>query len=192
MQVIGKTGNMMRLIRIMRILRIFKMVRHFSSLQSLIYTLRKAYKELGLLCLIVSVSILLFASLIFAAEADGPKRDEWYFSESFWWGLMTFTTVGYDITPDTFWGKLIFGMCAIAGIFIIYLPIPIVVTGFASCYRNKLQRNKIALKKRLRNQKMKEDKMAEDKKKLFGYFTNVGIYMTQPNPLSEERENLLG
>ena len=74
MQIIGKTGNIMRLIRIMRILRVFKMVRHFSSLQSLIYTLRKAYKELGLICLIVSVSILLFASLIFAVEADGQEK----------------------------------------------------------------------------------------------------------------------
>ena len=192
MQIIGKTGNIMRLIRIMRILRVFKMVRHFSSLQSLIYTLRKAYKELGLLCLIVSVSILLFASLIFAVEADGPEKATWSFTESFWWGLMTFTTVGYDMTPATFWGKLVFGMCATAGIFIIYLPIPIVVTGFASCYRNKLWRNEIFLKKRIINQKKKEERMLEDKKKLFINFAKVGIYITQTQQLLEESESLLG
>ena len=45
-------------IRIMRILRVFKMVRHFSGLRSLIYTLEKAYKELCLLCPLVGVAIL--------------------------------------------------------------------------------------------------------------------------------------
>ena len=38
--------------------RIFKLVRHFAGLQSLIYTLKQAYKELGLLFLLVAVAIL--------------------------------------------------------------------------------------------------------------------------------------
>ena len=39
---------------IMRILRIFKMVRHFVGLQSLVYTLHQAYKDLGLILIIIS------------------------------------------------------------------------------------------------------------------------------------------
>ena len=42
----------------MRIMRIFKLVRHFAGLQSLIYTLNQAYKELGLLVLMIAVSLL--------------------------------------------------------------------------------------------------------------------------------------
>ena len=49
LQVIGKAGKIIRLLRIMRIMRIFKMVRHFAGLQSLVYTLQQAYKELGML-----------------------------------------------------------------------------------------------------------------------------------------------
>ena len=39
-------------------MRIFKLVRHFAGLQSLIYTLNQAYKELGLLLLLIAVSLL--------------------------------------------------------------------------------------------------------------------------------------
>ena len=129
-QVIGKAGKMIRLIRVMRILRIFKLVRHFAGLQSLLFTLRQAYRELGLLMLLVFVAILTFSSLVYFAEKEGYDDgsltvNNWTFVESFWWGLMTITTVGYDLDPKTFLGKLIGGFCALSGTFILTLPIPI-------------------------------------------------------------------
>jgi len=109
----------------------------------------QAYKELGLLMLLVSVAILTFSSLVYFAEKEGHEaRDDgkvnaWTFHESFWWGLMTITTVGYDLSPKTFLGKLIGGFCALSGIFILTLPIPIVVNSFASYYKNRLWRNEV-------------------------------------------------
>ena len=118
-EIIGKAGKIIRLIRIMRILRIFKLVRHFAGLQSLIHTLQQAYQELGLLLVLVAVAILTYSSLVYFAERDydgdagmnctdwQPDYDKnkwtsvinhpcysWTFVESFWWGLMTITTVG--------------------------------------------------------------------------------------------------
>ena len=60
-QIMGKAGKIVRLVRVMRIMRIFKLVRHFAGLQSLIYTLNQAYKELGLLMLLVGVAVLTFS-----------------------------------------------------------------------------------------------------------------------------------
>ena len=90
----GKAGKIVRLVRVMRVMRIFKLVRHFAGLQSLIYTLNQAYKELGLLMLLVGVAVLTFASLVYFAEKDNPSGS-WSFLDSFWWGLMTLTTVGW-------------------------------------------------------------------------------------------------
>ena len=158
-EIIGKAGKIIRLVRVMRILRIFKLVRHFAGLQSLLYTLQQAYQELGLLLVLVGVAILTYSSLVYFAEKEVPDQQNcsaglivegrswreiasdpcysWTFVESFWWGLMTLTTVGYDLNPKTLLGKLVGGFCALSGVFILTLPIPIVVNSFASYYKNR-------------------------------------------------------
>ena len=69
-----------------------------------------------------------------------------------------------ELSPSTFPGKLIGGslasrmrispysipqlsggLCALCGIFILTLPIPIVVNSFASYYKNRLWRNEVHL-----------------------------------------------
>ena len=63
---------------------------------------------------------------------------------------MTITTVGYDLNPKTFFGKFVGGFCALSGVFILTLPIPIVVNSFASFYKNRLWRNEVELRKQER------------------------------------------
>ena len=74
------------------------------------------------------VTVLMFSSLIFAFEREGPEASNWSFYDCIWWGLMTLTTVGYHLQPSTFFGKFICGLCALCGVFILTLPIPIVVS----------------------------------------------------------------
>ena len=59
--------------------------------------------------------------------------------------------MGYGTqTPSSIAGKAIGGVCAIVGVFILTLPVPIVVNSFASYYKNRLWRNEVAHKRRLR------------------------------------------
>ncbi|CAB4060052.1 KCNB1 [Lepeophtheirus salmonis] len=98
--IIGKAGKILRLVRVTRILRVFKLVRHFAGLQSLFFTVKQVYKELGMLVMLVGISVLTFSSLVYFAEKekeineDGVIEKGWSFIDSFWWGLMTVTTVG--------------------------------------------------------------------------------------------------
>merc|ERR1712240_665181 len=107
----------------------------------------------------VRVTVLMFSSLMFAFERDGPHPELWSFYDCIWWALLTLTTVGYHLQPETNLGKMACGLCALCGLFIITLPIPIIVSSFAVCYRNRLCRNEIASRKRLgkMNKRAKEE-----------------------------------
>ena len=205
-QLIGKAGKMVRLIRVMRLMRLFKLARHLAGLQSLVFVMKRAQSELGLVQIIIMVTILTFASLLYTAENARDHSNYnctvweanhtqsldraylhpcyiWTFFDSFWSSLMNITTCGYAIAPQTLLGKLVAGFCTLCGVFILKLPIPIIVNSFSALYDSRMWRNEVEAKKKLhiltQAAKAKEEERRMQKREIIMVRTSI-IYLTNP------------
>lgn len=132
----------LRILRLVRVFRIFKLSRHSSGLQILGLTLRKSLRELGLLVFFLIIGVVIFSSMAYYAEAGDPDtflgRS---IPETFWWALVTMTTVGYgDMYPKSLWGKLVGSCCALCGVLAIALPVPVIVSNFDAIYKKHRSR----------------------------------------------------
>ena len=78
------------------------------------------------------------------------------------------------------------------GIFILTLPIPIVVTSFAACYKNRLWRNEITMKKRMVSNYNHKDHRLSEKRNLFPDLAGAGgFYIQKPDNLDIQDDSSL-
>ena len=121
--------------RILRIFRIFRLIRRHRGLQILVYTIRASMKEILLLLLFVIIGTILFSSLVYYAEESSDKPFT-SIPHSFWWAVITMTTVGYgDMVPSTPWGYVIGAGCSVSGVLLIAFTVPVIVNNFLLIYR---------------------------------------------------------
>jgi len=138
-----RTTTVFRAVRLFRVLRIFKLGRYSAGMQVFYGALAHSATSLSLLGFLMAITIILFSSVMYIVEGQGDKTDE-YCAENapnacefrtipttFWWAIVTMTTVGYgDAVPFTTAGKLIASATMICGIIVIALPISVLGNNF--------------------------------------------------------------
>lgn len=142
--------KMARIVKTLRIIRIFKLARHSTGLQALGNTMKANYRELGLLFLLLGMGAIMFASLIFVFEKEDADTTFHTMLDAYWWAIITMTTVGYgDVSPITGFGKVLGCFCAIFGVLVIGLPIPIIGNSFTKFYtrQKRWEKNESAVVK---------------------------------------------
>ena len=92
-------GNLyvLKVVRLSRVLRIFKLGRYIKSTKMLNKMIYESSYEIQLLTMMFSMSIILFSSLMYYIEEQALGYESPFMSipDTFWWAIISFTTVGY-------------------------------------------------------------------------------------------------
>ena len=128
---------------------ILKLVRYSAALQKFFSYLWNSRNELFMLVQVVAIMVFFFGSLVYSVEKDEPDTPFEDMPSSFWWAVITMTTVGYgDMVPKTYLGMFVGAMCAMAGVLVVALPVPVIVSNFAMYYSHTQARAKLPKKRR--------------------------------------------
>jgi voltage-gated potassium channel len=120
------------------VLPFFKLVRYSPAMRSLFAALHAERRTLIGCLVILAGAVLVFASLLYAAEHDVQPDRLGTIPQAMWWAIVTLGTVGYgDVVPVTPLGKLISVFAIIGGLAMIALPVAIISTAFADEVRRR-------------------------------------------------------
>lgn len=121
----------LRSLRLLRMIRILKLGRHSSAIQLVFRAVRETREQLAVVLVIVSLLMLMACSAIYYFENETQPDKFSSIPGSFWWGVMTLTTVGYgDVYPVTTAGRATAALVAFLGIGLFALPAGIVSAEF--------------------------------------------------------------
>ena len=159
-------SSIVRVVRLIRIFRVFKISRYLPWVRVFTNALYLSSQPLVMLLLMILLASVLFSSAIYYAErgewsaevgawqrrtTDGGLETSPYQSipESFWWCIVTMTTVGYgDAVPTSPLGRFIAALAALSGILVLAIPVSIISTNFNSEF-SKLARQREQVKARV-------------------------------------------
>ncbi len=122
-----------------------------------------------MLSIFLVIAMLVFSTLIFYAERNPNSDKTLDFFEGdfgtipvgFWWATITMTTVGYgDVYPKTVMGMVIGALCAVWGVLLLALTIPVISNNFTLFYTHARTRERIANKDKERRKKSGDEASA--------------------------------
>nr|XP_044999426.1 potassium voltage-gated channel subfamily G member 2 [Jaculus jaculus] len=135
-KLLERAGLALRLLRALRVLYVMRLARHSLGLRSLGLTVRRCAREFGLLLLFLCVAMALFAPLVHLAERElGARRDFSSVPASYWWAVISMTTVGYgDMVPRSLPGQVVALSSILSGILLMAFPVTSIFHTFSRSY----------------------------------------------------------
>ena len=120
-------------VQVLRTFRLFRVVKNVRATKVLVYSVKQSIRELLILVMFLLIAVCTFASVVYFAEDRTMFQS---IPNGWWWALITLTTVGYgDVYPKTPAGRVIGSLCAVTGVILISLTLPIFVNNFLTLYR---------------------------------------------------------
>ncbi len=121
----------LRILRVVRLLRIAKLARYTTALEKIKNSFINKKDEIIVTAVIFFVGLTIASIAIYFAENQTGNPNFASIPSSFWWSVVTFTSVGYgDTYPITTIGKFIGAFTAIMGIGLHALLIGVIGAAF--------------------------------------------------------------
>ncbi|KAM4592943.1 voltage-gated potassium channel regulatory subunit KCNG4-like isoform 1-T2 [Odontesthes bonariensis] len=147
---LDKLSLILRLLRALRILYVMRLARHSLGLQTLGMTMQRSMREFSLLLLFVCVAVTLYSPLVHLAESElapfaatHPHQSFSSIPASYWWAIISMTTVGYgDMVPRSIPGQMVALFSILSGILIMAFPATSIFHTFSHSYQELKQEYK--------------------------------------------------
>lgn len=130
--------TILRVLRLTRLLRIAKLARYSEAVENIKNSfIRKKYELIVTGCIFLC-GLIVSSVLIYFAESGTGVETFKSIPRSFWWAIVTFTSVGYgDSYPLTTFGKFVAAFSAVMGVGLHGLFIGIIGSAFIEGIKNE-------------------------------------------------------
>ncbi|KAM9838838.1 voltage-gated potassium channel regulatory subunit KCNG2 [Aulostomus maculatus] len=166
-----KVGLVLRVLRALRIFYVMRLARHSLGLQTLGLTVRRCTREFGLLLLFLCVAMALYSPLVFLAESEmGAKQEFTSIPGSYWWAVISMTTVGYgDMVPRSIPGQVVALSSILSGILLMAFPVTSIFHTFSRSYVELKEEHSRAMQQKLDSQDSTKSQNSEDSQETDSY-----------------------
>lgn len=145
----------LRFFRLFRVFRLMRLIQFSITLKLVLKSIRQSTEGFALLLMIIVLNLVFFSTTMFFVEGSycwfDKSTEEWRYigtnetaafqsiSGTFWWNIVSITTVGYgDVTPQTTGGRCVASVALVSGIVLLAFPIAIFGTNFHTLYEDWL------------------------------------------------------
>lgn len=127
----------LRSLRIFWTFRLLKLSRYSKPLKIIVNVVKAQQRELAVSFSAIVFFMVLSSTIVYFLEHDAQPHNFPSIPATMWWAVLTMTTIGMNVYPETPLGKVIGGLIIILGVATFALPTSILTSGFVDELQRK-------------------------------------------------------